>query len=403
MKECLKKCIVLAVAASMTAVSCTKFDQEGMKIGNTLLVYMAANNNLASYAEYNIEEIMAGDVPEYFNEGSGDVLLVYADIAGSNPRLMRISKDSYGVVNQEVLVEYEPQNSISDSVMAEVLSYAARLFPSSEHSLILWSHGTGWLPGGYYAEPYSLSADGQAVSMSVQEDPYAMYVKSFGLDRTSDSEMDIRTLAGILPVHYRYIMFDACLMGGIEVAYELRKNCDYVVGSAAEVLASGFPYSRIIGDLMDGRLSSLTSVCDDYYEEYSDMGATVSVVETRYLESLAEASADIFSRGGRDSIAGLDMDSLQVYFRLNRHWFYDLGDLMSRIAPDKASLDRFQAAMNSAVVYKRSTDAFVLGGYPQFYINKFSGLSTYVPNPENPVLDEYYRTLAWNQAVQMVR
>ena len=62
----------------------------------------------------------------------------------------------------------------------------------------------------------------------------------------------------------------------------------------------------------------------------------------------------------------------------------------------------FRDALDEAVVYKDNTDEFVLGGYSQFSIKKFSGLSTYIPNPENPILDEYYRTLAWNKAVMMV-
>lgn len=392
-----------SAVAAVSAVSCSLGGtQPDMDIGNTLLVYIAADNNLASNAERNIQDIMSGDVPYYFNDGTGDVLLVYADISGENPRLMRISKDAYGVVNQEILVEYDQHDSLSDSVMNAVLSYAVRLFPSSEHSLILWSHGTGWLPEGYYSNPYTAGADGQAVPMIMEEDPFAQYVKSFGQDRSSGTEMDIKDLAEALPTHYRYIMFDACLMGGVEVAYELRNSCDYFVASAAEVLAAGFPYKDIIGDLVDGSLSALKDVCDAYYDCYSDDGATVAVVDAQSLERLAASCKEILRKGGRERIPELDMDSIQGYFRGNRSWFYDLEDVMDRLAPDDTMRENFMNALNSTVVYKRATDAFVLGGYEQFSIETFSGLSTYVPNPENSVLEEYYRTLAWNQAVGMV-
>lgn len=96
------------------------------------------------------------------------------------------------------------------------------------------------------------------------------------------------------------------------------------------------------------------------------------------------------------------MDSLQRYYRLNKHWFYDLEDFMTSISPDEERTESFRQALDAAVVYKKATDAFVLGGYVQFDIKTFSGLSTYVPNPENSVLDKYYRTLAWNKAVTMV-
>jgi len=99
------------------------------------------------------------------------------------------------------------------------------------------------------------------------------------------------------------------------------------------------------------------------------------------------------------------MDSLQGYYRYDRHWFYDLDDFISRIA-EEDRLSSFRTVMDDAVLYKRATDEFSLtiNGRPemQFLIKTFSGLSTYVPNPENPVLEEYYRTLAWNKAVRMV-
>ncbi len=400
----LSRFTVVLLALAMSA-SCANFEfDRSMSVGKTVLIYMAADNNLAPYARQNLQAVMEGEVPDYFDEGDGNVLLVYADIDGDVPRLMRLSRDRYGVVNSEILVEYEEdQNSASDSVMNAVLTYAAGLFPSSENGLVLWSHGTGWLPEGYYSKPYSYGEDGLTVPMSVAEDPYASYVKSFGSD--SGREMDIRDLAAALPVHYNYIIFDACLMGGVEVAYELREKCDYLVVSAAEVLAEGFPYGEIVGDLMAGNRSSLESVCDKFYMHYENEAATVALIDSRSLDRLASVCRDIISTGGRDRIQNLEMDSLQGYYRYDRHWFYDLDDFISRIA-EEDRLSSFRTVMDDAVLYKRATDEFSLtiNGRPemQFLIKTFSGLSTYVPNPENPVLEEYYRTLAWNKAVRMV-
>ena len=401
MKKSLKTAaLLLFSAAVMLTASCSMIDTGEMNIGRTLLIYIAADNNLAANAENNIHDIMAGDVPYYFNEGGGDVLLVYADIRGEKPCLMRISKDAYGAVNQEILMEYEDQNSLSDSVMRSVLSYAAELFPSSEHSLVLWSHGTGWLPEGYYSNPVYASSDGGAAYQHHIVDPYADLVKSFGED--GGSEMDIKALAKALPVHYSFILMDACLMGGIEVAYELRDCCDYFIGSAAEVLANGFPYEQVVGEFFDGE-RGLRNACRLFYEHYEDEGATVSMVDTRRLDALAYAGRAVFA-SKRGSIQDLDMSSIQGYYRMDRHWFYDLDDFIFQLtyAEDSALYEDFKEALDDAVVCKYTTDEFVLNGYTQFSINKFSGLSTYIPNPENPILDEYYRTLAWNKAVMMV-
>ena len=279
MKNILK---YLPVLLGLLPVSCGKmmFDDcsksVDMDVDRMVLVYMAADNNLAMFAKKNIEEMKKGDVPYYFDDGSGDVLLVYADIAGEEPRLMRLSKDRFGTVTEETLRVYEDQNSCSDSVMTDVLSYASALFPSMESGLVLWSHGTGWLPEGYYSNPVYASSDGGAAYQHHIVDPYADLVKSFGED--GGSEMDIRALAKALPVHYSFILMDACLMGGIEVAYELRDCCDYFIGSAAEVLANGFPYEQVVGEFFDGE-RGLRNACRLFYEHYEDEGATVYVAQ----------------------------------------------------------------------------------------------------------------------------
>ncbi|HIZ87162.1 MAG TPA: hypothetical protein IAC03_03255 [Candidatus Coprenecus pullistercoris] len=396
--------VLIAFCAVCLLHACSVYEQGDAGTGRTVIVYMAADNNLASFARRNLDDMARGGVPYYCDRGEGDVLLVYTDISGERPRLMRLSKDRFGVVNTETLVEYEDHNSCSDSVMRSVLAYASSLFPADEYGLVLWSHGTGWVPPGYYSEP--VDADGNPLQQwGVEADPYASYVKSFGTD--GGYEMDIRNLAAALPEHYTYILIDACLMGGIEVAYELKDCCDYLIVSAAEVLANGFPYQSITG-LLFGQRNSLEDICRLYYEHYQNDGATVAMIDTRRLNDLAASCLDIFL-ASRAAIPALDMDSVQGYFRLNRHWFYDLDDFISRIAPrdtadgqSRSVYDVFRSNMEQAVVCKWSTEDFVLGGYPQFSIKKFSGLSTYIPNPENPVLDEYYKTLAWNKAVMMV-
>ena len=156
MRSVLKYVVMLAVL--MPAASCGKMEYDGMSmdVDRTVLVYMAADNNLASFARKNIEDMKQGEVPSYFDGGSGNVLLVYADIAGEEPRLMRLSKDRFGTVTEETLRVYEEWNSCSDSVMRTVLSDVATLFPSDETGLVLWSHGTGWLPEGITATRYTL-------------------------------------------------------------------------------------------------------------------------------------------------------------------------------------------------------------------------------------------------------
>ena len=49
------------------------------------------------------------------------------------------------------------------------------------------------------------------------------------------------------------------------------------------------------------------------------------------------------------------------------------------------------------VVYKDATEHFI-----DVDIKKYSGLSIYIPRPGYTVLNNYYKTLAWNKATGLV-
>ena len=73
-------------------------------------------------------------------------------------------------------------------------------------------------------------------------------VKSIGVQNISKSELieiDITDLAEAIPMNMDYIIFDACFMGGVEVAYELMEKCDKMVFSQTEILADGMDYKTM--------------------------------------------------------------------------------------------------------------------------------------------------------------
>ena len=396
--------IAIALIPFLLVSSCVK-QPEG-KVTKSLLIYMVGENNLSGNTGKDLKELTSGYVPDYFEVGEGgDVLMVYVNRRNENPKLFRISKDASGDIVTELIMEYEEHNSCDDSVMHNVLSYAANLFPADYNGLIFWDHGSGWLPSGYYTNPYSISENGMIVQSAPVEDPYAHLVKSYGyyeLGKRSEKEMEVIDLAKALPIHYSCIMFDACLMGGIEVAYELKDKTDYIISSAAEIMADGFPY-QYIGELFFNTEGNfLDGICKSYYDYYNEkgQGATISLVKTSALSNVATACMNVFLTR-RSLIPSLNMDDIQGYFRYDRHYFYDLDDFIGRIAlPEQYSA--FKDAMDKAVISKYYTENFFIAPGAEFEIKKFSGLSTYIPNPENKFLDEFYKQFAWNKTVQMI-
>ncbi len=398
---------VLVVFISLFAISSCDCKKE--QPSRTVLVYIAGNNNLSQYASSNLADIKSGYLPTYFKPGkSGDALLVYYHGRGAAPKLLRLYKGSKGEVVEELIYQFPEQNSVTLTVMSAVLKKANEMFPADENGLILWSHGTGWLPKGYYSRPTTavMDASGEIIQVPISQeiDPDAHLVKSFGEE--NGYELEIADLRKALPIKYSYIIFDACFMGGVEVAYELRDKSDYFIASSAEIMAQGFPYTTFIEPLFAVGKANLPRVCELFYNYYSGQtaqvlkSATISLIKSSELEPLAQSCKTIFTYG-RDRISALDMTKIQGYFRMNKIYYYDLDDFMRAIA-EPADYNTFSLRLSKAVIYKANTPWFMQGSTTGFEIKRFSGLSTYIPKPQNITLSTFYSTLLWNKTVAMV-
>ncbi len=387
MRKFIYSALSVLILLSLTTSSCRKDPFNG-SYRRVVILYMAANNNLSSFAEHNITTLKEGFIPA---KESKDILLVYQHLTGKDPKLVRYYKANDGVVVEDIVSAYTDQNSANGDVLKAVLNKVKVIFPANEYGLILWSHATGWLPQGYFN---STSALAQHAFM---DDPYKDIVKSFGEDR--GVEMEVKELKGSLPFKLSFILFDCCFMGGIETIYELRDKADYIVASPTEILAYGFPYNEIMNSLFKTTLD-LEETCQLFYDYYNNQSgvhksATISIYKTDQLKQLADVCKTIFTNN-RSKIATLNMSQVQPYFRLNKRWFWDLGNLMELIATP-SEYQTFNTALNKVIVARWNTPFFI-----DLEIKRYSGISTYIQNPENSFLDMFYKGFDWNSASGMV-
>lgn len=376
-----------ALAMALTLFSCKKAETEEIvvvKRPKTVLLYMVANNNLSYDAENSISRLQNGYIPA--EEGN---LLVYKHCAGMDPVLLHIKKGEEGTVVADTAYRFPPRVSATKSALTQALNVTQALFPADSYGLILWSHGTGWIP------PLASS------SSAVQEQRSGSCPeRTFGLD--GKVELEIRDLAQAIPYKLSFMLMDACFMGGIETAYEVKDSVDYYIGSPAEILTESFPYHKIMQHIFKST-PDYAAVCKEYYDYYnaktgSVRSATVALMDCSKLAEVAEVAKRVFDQYG-ESIASLDLSLLQPYFRgSSSKYFYDLKDLVDAIADASLSAE-FAAALERAVPYKASTPYFI-----ELPIRSFCGVSTYVPgNPADTKLADYYKQYKWNQATGMIK
>ena len=376
-----------ALAMALTLFSCKKAETEEIvvvKRPKTVLLYMVANNNLSYDAENSISRLQNGYIPS--DEGN---LLVYKHCAGMDPVLLHIKKGEEGTVVADTAYRFPPRVSATKSALTQALNVTQALFPADSYGLILWSHGTGWIP----PLASSSSAAQEQRSGSCPE-------RTFGLD--GKVELEIRDLAQAIPYKLSFMLMDACFMGGIETAYEVKDSVDYYIGSPAEILTESFPYHKIMQHIFKST-PDYAAVCKEYYDYYNaksgaERSATVALMDCSKLAEVAEVAKRVFDQYG-ERIASLDLSLLQPYFRgSSSKYFYDLKDLIDAIADASLSAE-FAAALERAVPYKAATPYFI-----ELPIRSFCGVSTYVPgNPADTKLADYYKQYKWNQATGMIK
>ena len=335
----------------------------------TVIVYMVAENSLARYAAYDSLEMAraVGQIPDDCN------LILYNDGA-SLPTITRMNSRQ-GI---SLWRRYTSDQDSADSLtMLRTLSEVTRAFPSRHYALVLWSHASGWIPKR----------------------------KTFGIDnnRNSDysntgSELTITALRGVLEQlpHMDFILSDACYMQSVEVAHELRRVTDYLIGSPSEIPGNGAPYDRIMAAMMAG---DAVGVAEQYYQYYtSGGGVALSVVDCRQMDSLARLTAplvDSLWTGASD----VPTDGVQHYCpfdnSLHRPECQDMRGMMHALLPD-GQFQAWDSLFARTVIWHKATPywASVYAGNEHHMITDaehYSGLSMYVPSAK-------YEPYGWNEA-----
>ncbi|MEH6405849.1 MAG: clostripain-related cysteine peptidase [Leeuwenhoekiella sp.] len=386
---------LLCTALLIFLISCKSDDDalvsnEPDAITRTALIYIVADNNLNSYAAVDVDEMIDGyskvEDPENNN------LLVYIDDY-KTPRLLHITKEA-GKVVTDTLYNYEEQNSLNITNMSGVINQAFSDYPATSYGLVLWSHANGWLPG------------------TLQDD---VTTKAFGedLDNNAFSDegaqmdiIDLKTALTAVP-KLEYILFDACDMQGIEVAYELRNIADYFISSPSEVPSNGAPYEDVVESLFSqGDVANdIARAYYGYYQtnydygsntnnssEYSN-GISISVIESSQLEALAAATRNILTQHINN---GSSIETTDIYSYDDNYYnfYYDFDSFIKYLTAEDASYLTWLEAYKNAVPLFLTTDytysSYTDDGSGGMYSSaEATGISTYIPSNSN-FLEAYY-------------
>lgn len=381
-------------------------DIENRKV---LILYSDGHNNLNASLNQDIREFINS---EGIPQKHGDVVLVYTHptVSGYSPSksyLLRAYRRADNTCCTDTLLTFPEEIVSADTrTLYSVLLYARSAFPAKEYGLVVSTHGTGYLPYNYYSGSSKYENNDDFTIFSAIK-------RTIGADREDNVtykvtyEMDIRDFAESIPYKLKYMVFDACLMGGVEVAYQLRDKTDYLIASQTEILSDGMDYTTMAGYLLKGDYDGF---CENYFAFYdkrtgSNRSASISLIDCSVLPALGSVCAGIFSKY-REGLGAIDKSRVQQYFTYNYHWFYDFLDIVKESGCNEFELNAVTEALDDCVLYKAATPTFLASSasspYPGFVLERHSGLSMYLPCNGGNYLNSYYRTLDWNKVTGLV-
>ena len=400
--------LALIITIALSVCSC---DKTGPRLyegpfDSVMIFYAEAYNNLSRgiigtdyHSEQDtlrcsdLQDLCRGDIP---GKESHRAILAYChgtrknntDYTSPNsPVLIRIYREDGRAVLDTVKVYESNTVSASASELNGVLNSIRNTYKSDHYGLVYSSHASGWLPCNFYSSNKAAPAP-KSVGSQFDTSPSYTY------------EVDIKDFESAIPMKLDYIIFDACLMGGIEVAYELRKVCDRIVFSPTEIFAEGLYYRTIAKRLLQD-VPDLKKVCKDYMEHY-EAGATISLVDCRQLDKLSSEAGKLINKYG-GNIPGIQKSSVQKFYTGGHEWFYDMRSIIKAAGATTDELDELDKALDACIPYKDYTPDFGIGTQYYIPIREYCGLSMWLPMTKYSELVSYYKNLEWNKAVGLVK
>jgi Clostripain family len=249
---------------------------KGSKSGQqkrTVMIYMAADNDLRPFAARNIQQMA--------NIGSNQniTIVVHLDIRISgNKKITR----RYLIEKDQVL-HIDPYNPLTQQMdsgnpatLISFCEWAIKNYKADEYDLILWNHGTGILepPHGKIINPMDLFVFNPSTHrLDLDRSVGFMDAINYALPRqrgvcwddTTGNYLSNRKMEIALQTicqkflngkKFGIIGFDACLMSMIEVSSFIKKYAHIMVGSEEVELGMGWKYDEVLSPFLKEKMDT---------------------------------------------------------------------------------------------------------------------------------------------------
>ncbi|KAF0163260.1 MAG: subtilisin [Rhodocyclaceae bacterium] len=310
----------------------------------TIMVYLAADNNLEGAAIDDINEMELANLPANVN------VVVMVDRASgydtsngnwTDTRRGRISNDTNASTIASTLTSVGELNTGSQQTLTDFINWGASSYRADHYGLVIWDHG-----GGLDGTSWDDASNGD--NLSIAETTRAISNSSLG--------------------RFDFIGFDTCLQGMVEQVADLRTRADVIVASENTEPGDGWDYTNWLAGLRTTPNMSTqalgnraVSTYQSFYASVADGDeTTLSAIDTSLVDELT-TSINNFVSASSDMNA-TDKSNLRTARNVSRNFpsrpnNRDLGDFMDHVAADadiasdiRTSAQAVSTALSNAVL-----------------------------------------------------
>ncbi len=322
-------------------------------------------------------------------QGDARLLITFTD-SSSDATLYELRYDnSLKKAVKEKVREVELEMPYDSKTFEANIRRMKEFAPAEKYALVIGSHGHGWTPKNFTTSESTLRRFGMTLPPMLWQRPEGALTRYIG-DNGYTVQYDVSEITTAIKandISLEYILFDACFMGNIETAYELRDVTKYIIGSPCEIMGAGFPYSKVLPHMLTegGKSYDLDKICSNYVEHYRNAAgiavrsACIGVTHTAELESLA---AIVKRMNSTERKEGFSLSNVQYYdgissFHNPEHIFYDFDDFVEQSCADEKLVEEFKTQLAKTVTSLYHTDTFYSAYDSKSHpINHYSGTTT---------------------------
>lgn len=381
----------------MVGVSCSNGDSPDRPdvpvtpVGQTVFMFFPWSNSLLSDFRRTVEDMQTVVAQRSMKD---ERIMVFMATSEREAVLFELKKQN-GQCLTDTLRRYSDRPFTSRQWLTSLFSEVMTLAPASRHGMVVGCHGLAWVPvqgqrnarkklgsqerideGDNLYKEEKIDKEGEPNDLMHFEVQGPVTTRFIGgtYPETQIETTDLADAMADAGLHTEYILFDACYMSSVEVAYELKDVTHYLIASPTEVLSYGFPYITMGKHLLGtpnykGIVDSFIS----FYSSYNLPYGTVAVTDCTQLDALAAIAQQINAADAEQLVP----NGVQIMDGYSPTLFYDLGHLMSLKDAGTVLTAAFAEQLEKTVPYKGHTSQYftALKDAP-VDIKHYSGLNT---------------------------